>query len=243
MHLNPLSRTRRHRAALRGTPPRSNLLRLGALIGFGLVLAAGSLVLQPLVASATNSATPHVARWSGARASFTDGGGNSSRVFLSEQRPFVTLPTVTGISPDSGPETGGTVVTITGTNFTGATSVSFGGVPAFDFTVLSDTQITVSSPPVSMSGVVDVMVSTPTGTSATSSGDKFTFLGPPAVTSVSPTSGPAGGGNTVIITGTSFIGTTAVDFGTTAATMYTVNSLTSIGATSPAGSGTVHVTV
>ena len=165
-------------------------------------------------------------------------------MFLSDQRPFVvTLPTVTGISPASGPETGGTVVTITGANFTGATSVSFGGVPAFGFTVLSDTQIAVSSPPVSMSGVVDVMVSTPSGTSATSSGDKFTFLGPPTVTSVSPTSGPAGGGNTVTIDGTSFLAATALKFGTTAATTFTVISFSSITATAPAGTGTVDVTV
>ena len=77
MHLNQLCSTRRHRAALRFSRRRSNLLRPGPLIGFGLVLAAGSLVLQPSVASATNSATPHVAHRSGARASLTEGGGEA----------------------------------------------------------------------------------------------------------------------------------------------------------------------
>ena len=65
----------------------------------------------------------------------------------------------------------------------------------------------------------------------------------PTVTSIAPNSGPAAGGATVTITGTLFIEATAVKFGGTAATSFTVNSATSITATSPAGSGTVDVTV
>ena len=64
----------------------------------------------------------------------------------------------------------------------------------------------------------------------------------PAVTGISPTSGPTAGGATVTITGTSFVGVTGVQFGSTAAT-YTVNSPTQITATSPAGTGTADVTV
>jgi len=64
------------------------------------------------------------------------------------------------------------------------------------------------------------------------------------VSSISPTSGPVGGGTSVIITGTGFSGTTAVTFGATAATGFTVNSATQITATAPAGSaGTVDVHV
>ena len=68
---------------------------------------------------------------------------------------------------------------------------------------------------------------------------------PPAVTSVSPASGPTAGGTTVTITGTGFTGATAVDFGTTPATSFTVVSGTSITATAPAaaGVGTADVTV
>ncbi len=65
----------------------------------------------------------------------------------------------------------------------------------------------------------------------------------PAVTSVSPSSGPAAGGTSVTITGTAFTGATAVNFGATAATGVTVDSDTQITATAPAGSGTVDVTV
>ncbi len=74
------------------------------------------------------------------------------------------------------------------------------------------------------------------------------LAGTPSLPSVSglsqPASGPAAGGTQVTITGSSFGGATAVDFGSTAATDVTVNSAgTEITAVSPAGSGTVDVTV
>ena len=68
-----------------------------------------------------------------------------------------------------------------------------------------------------------------------SSADQFTYVAAPTVTSVSPSGGPSGGGTSVILTGTGFSGATAVKFGTTNATIYTVNSATQITATDPAG--------
>jgi hypothetical protein len=66
----------------------------------------------------------------------------------------------------------------------------------------------------------------------------------PNVASVSPTSGPAAGGTTVTINGTGFTGASAVDFGSTPASSFTVNAAgTQITAVDPAGSGTVDVTV
>jgi hypothetical protein len=65
----------------------------------------------------------------------------------------------------------------------------------------------------------------------------------PAVTRVSPTSGPSAGGSTVTITGTGFLSGSTVKFGTVAATQVTVSSAGTITAVSPAGSGTVDVTV
>lgn len=66
----------------------------------------------------------------------------------------------------------------------------------------------------------------------------------PTVTSLSTSAGATGGGTTVVITGTNLTGATAVQFGSTAATSYTVNSATQITATAPAGSaGTVDITV
>ena len=65
-------------------------------------------------------------------------------------------------------------MTITGTGFTGATAVDFGTTPATSFTVVSDTSITADSP--AGTGTVDVTVTTPGGTSATSPADQFTYV-------------------------------------------------------------------
>jgi hypothetical protein len=155
----------------------------------------------------------------------------------------VAAPTVTGISPTNGPATGGSLVTITGTGFTGATAVNFGTVAATNLTVVNDATITATSP--AGTGVVDVTVTTPAGTSPVSSADQFTFnaVAAPTVSGISPTSGPASGGTLVTITGTGFTGATAVNFGTTPGTGLTVVNGTTITVTSPAGTGTSAVTV
>jgi hypothetical protein len=83
-------------------------------------------------------------------------------------------PTITAIAPTSGPAAGGTGVTLTGTGFTGATAVTFGSTPAASFSVSSDTSISAVSP--AGTGTVDVTVTTPGGTSATTSADQFTYV-------------------------------------------------------------------
>ena len=66
----------------------------------------------------------------------------------------------------------------------------------------------------------------------------------PAVSSISPGAGSTGGGTSVVIIGSDFNGTTAVTFGNTAATSFTVDSDTQITATAPAeAAGTVDITV
>ena len=151
-------------------------------------------------------------------------------------------PTVTAVSPSNGPVAGGRIVTITGTNFTGATAVSFGGSSAIWFNVGSATSILAKSP--AGTGTVDVIVTTPDGTSATGAADQFTYLAVPTVTAVAPNSGPTAGGTNVTITGTNLTGATAVSFGGVAATNVNVVSDTSITATSPAGhAAAVDITV
>ena len=86
-------------------------------------------------------------------------------------------PTVTGVAPSAGPRTGGTSVTITGTQFcNGLASVHFGATAA-SFSFVSNTSITAVSP-AHAAGIVDVTVTTAGGTSAISSADKFTFTTP-----------------------------------------------------------------
>ncbi len=90
---------------------------------------------------------------------------------------FSYLPTVTGLNPSTGPQAGKTSVEITGTNFSGATAVKFGTATAPSFTVNSATSITAVS--TAGAGIVDVTVTTPGGTSATSSADRFSYVGAP----------------------------------------------------------------
>jgi hypothetical protein len=89
-------------------------------------------------------------------------------------------PSVASISPTDGPPRGGTIVTITGANFTGATAVRFGTVEGGIIGV-SDTLISAASP--AGTGVVDVTVTGPGGTSATSNADRFTYATAPVASS------------------------------------------------------------
>ena len=73
--------------------------------------------------------------------------------------------------------------------------------------------------------------------------DTYSFAPPPAVAAVTPSSGPAAGGTPVSITGSGFIGATAVDFGPGDPARFQVESAGSIEATAPPGAGTVDVTV
>ena len=77
---------------------------------------------------------------------------------------------VTSLAPTFGLTTGGTSVVITGSNFTGATAVSFGGVAAASYVINSATQITAVSP-AEAAGTVNVTVTTVGGTSAIVAGD------------------------------------------------------------------------
>jgi RHS repeat-associated protein len=129
----------------------------------------------------------------------------------------------------------GTSVVITGTGFTGATAVKFNGVAATSYTVNSATQITATVPAGATTGLISIVISGATFTSATS----FSVLG---ITSFAPSSAFVGG--SVVLTGTNFTGITAVKFNGVAATTYTVNSATQITVTVPATatSGTISIT-
>lgn len=167
----------------------------------------------------------------------------TSATGTADQFAYFDMPTITGVSPAAGPLAGGTVVTITGTALAGTTAVAFGGVAATGVTPISDTQLTAVAPAHS-AAAVDVTVTTPGGTSATSSADLFTYTAAPVVTGINPPTGPVGGATVVTITGTGFTGVTGVAFGGTAATNVTLVSDTSVLATAPAhAAGPVDVVV
>jgi len=98
--------------------------------------------------------------------------GNFYAVYFSGLVPGTALPgspTVTSVTPNSGPGAGGNTVTITGTGFTGATSVTFGGVAATSFAVVNDTTITSVVPSSSANGAVSVIVTNAVGSNAANS--------------------------------------------------------------------------
>jgi cysteine-rich repeat protein len=105
----------------------------------------------------------------------TAGGSNAAGP--DDQFTFVAAPVVSGISPDSGPLSGGTTVTITGANFTDASGVTFGDSPA-GFSVNDDTSITAVSPGVEGPDDVQVRVVSIGGTSITSAATRFTYVAP-----------------------------------------------------------------
>lgn len=75
-----------------------------------------------------------------------------------------TTPKITYLTPNSGPVSGGTGVTIGGANFGSPASVTFGGIPASTVTVVSDTELRAVAPPGASTGSVDVAVTVPAGT-------------------------------------------------------------------------------
>ncbi len=87
--------------------------------------------------------------------------------------------TVTRVNPGTGPSAGGTPVTIAGTKLTGASAVRFGATAASEFEVRSASEIVAVSPP--GSGVVDVTVTTPEGTTEATPADQFVYQAPPVV--------------------------------------------------------------
>lgn len=89
----------------------------------------------------------------------------------------VVVPTLTAVVPDSGPSSGGTLVTLIGTDFSSGATVHFGMNKVTPFSVTS-TAIQVFTPSHD-SGTVDVWVVNP-GPAAGAMFNAFTFAPPPA---------------------------------------------------------------
>ena len=147
--------------------------------------------------------------------------------------PPPPVPAVTSFSPTSG-LVGATVI-ITGSNFTGTTSVSFGPTPVTTFSIDSDTQITTVVPAGATTGRISV--TNPGGWGKSASSFKVIV---PAITALTPDTGPVG--TLVTISGAGFTGASDVQFnGVDAAFTFVKDS--KITATVPAGATTGFVTV
>ena len=151
--------------------------------------------------------------------------------------PFVVgpPPVISSFTPTTGPV--GTSVVITGTDFSGATQVTFNGTVAPIFTLNSDTQITATVPGNATTGPIGV--TTPVSTSALAT--EFTVIPAPVITSFTPTAGLAG--TVVVLSGNYFTSATQVTFNGTVAPAFTVNSATQITVTVPTGAATGPIAV
>ncbi len=126
----------------------------------------------------------------------------------------VSVPRVSGVSPSSGPVTGGTVVTITGSGLIGAETVRFGEIYAWDLKVIDDSHLTATTP-ASSPGSVAITVKNAAGTGSPSAPPAmYLYDFPvPELTGISPSSGSTTGGTVVTVTGSGLAGATAVQFG------------------------------
>ncbi|KAJ5404324.1 hypothetical protein N7509_004195 [Penicillium cosmopolitanum] len=170
------------------------------------------------------------------------GPGGSSPSGPSYTYAAAPTPTITSLTPSSGPLVGGGTITIQGTNLNAAIAILFGAIPALFFTVLSPTAINVTVPPGLATGAIPVTVTTLSGTS---SSFPYTYLTPPSPTTIFPTAGVITGGTAVTITGIGLTGTSSVLFGSTPSQgTITVSGDTLVTVTAPPHPvGTVPVTI
>lgn len=155
-----------------------------------------------------------------------------------------SAPRVTSVSPTSGPTAGGTRVTVSGANFNQVSAVRFGTSYGTHVSVLSATKLHVTAPSHGAARV-DVRVTTRYGgTSAAVTADRYLYIPPPAITSVSPSSGRTGGGTRVYVVGAHYINVRAVYFGTVRGTSLSVTWTGGLYVTAPAhAAGMVDVRV
>jgi hypothetical protein len=153
--------------------------------------------------------------------------------------PSGTL-TATAVSPNTGPTSGGTAITVTGTGFVAGAAVLIGGTPATSVSVASATRITARTP-AKPAGGYSVQVRNPNGQTAnTPSGFLYsgtstaTPTGTLTATAVTPNTGPPSGGTAITVTGTGFVAGATVLIGGTPATSVSVASATRITARTPA---------
>lgn len=149
---------------------------------------------------------------------------------------YIAPPTIDTITPNEGPATRATRITINGLRFVFGASVTVGAQNAVDVRVVDAGTIEASVPPTigTTYGAQDVVVTNPDGQSFTYE-DGFSYIRPPEVTEIDPTAGPAEGGETVEIYGVGFREGAVVQFGDTQSPEVTFNTDRHLRAVTPPG--------
>lgn len=227
----------------------------GATVLFGTIPATSVVVNDPTSITATTPASP--IRTLGGVTSHTFGNVDVSVTVNGDTgtSPYGYnysdyQPGYTSVSPSSGPASGGTTVTFTGSYFTNASQVNFGNVPATSFAVDDDQTITAIAPP--GTGTVDVVVYNATGTDGCCSdpATRFTYIPVPAITDLWGGFGFHGeeliqfnGSSSVTIMGSGFTGATAVHIGGVPSAHFFIVNDTTIQASAPSGTFGTSVSV
>lgn len=154
-------------------------------------------------------------------------------------------PTITALSVNSGPMTGGTSVYISGTNFEPTMTVTINGIDVLIDSFVSATRIKVTTPPSQFAGEVPIVVTLLNGESASTS---FVYEEPPVlpapvITMTNVSSGSAAGGNNIYVTGKNFIKGARVFFDGVESSTVTFSSSTRLGVKVPPGTGVVQIKV
>ena len=144
-----------------------------------------------------------------------------SSPMIKASAPVSTVPTVSSVSPTSGPLSGGTPIKIIGTNFVPGATVAIGqgggvgsaAIPATEVVVVSPTEITAVTGGPAKAGKWNVYVTDSGGTSVANADDYYTYTTKPAVSLVSPASGTVDGGTPIKITGSGFVAGATVAIG------------------------------
>ena len=151
-----------------------------------------------------------------------DSGGTSSNNAPADNYTYKAVPTVSNVSPASGPVGGGTHIRITGTGFVAGASVEIGqggglgptAILASNVVVVSPTEITATTGGSAKAGTWNLYVIDSGGTSPTTKpADNYTYKTVPTVSKVSPASGSVNGGTHITITGTGFVVGASVEIG------------------------------
>lgn len=139
-------------------------------------------------------------------------------------------PSISAIAPGSTSALGGASLEITGANFNGSTAVTVNGVAA-SFSLISDSKITFSSPAGAPGTTASVAVTTPAGTTTVDQGFFWNLL--PVIDSLMPAAGALAGGETIVLAGARFTGTTALSFAGALVNTFTVSNDGEITFTAP----------
>jgi hypothetical protein len=154
---------------------------------------------------------------------------------------------LSGVSPDTVPTAGGPIITIAGSDLPAscpspAVTVTVGGVPASLAAVVTETEIKVFAP-AHAAGAVDILVEDNCTDDEDVLVGELAYVDAPLVIGISPETGLEEGGTVVSVFGNDFVDGATVMFGDVAATAVTFVSEHQLDATTPAGTGTVDVTV